>query len=190
MRSRAAVLVALIVGLPLRPATGEVIDRIVAVVDNRPVFLSEVRAVQQVRGTDESVAREALIDEILMYAEARRYLPARPTRDEQERARASLEQPPPAEVHAEDALLTAIARREATILKYVQLRFAPLIHVEDTDVIRAYDARWANDPLAPPLTQVRADLIAEITRGRLDARIESWVAQLRAVASIRYNEGP
>jgi hypothetical protein len=189
MRSRAAVLAALIVGLSLRPALGEIIDRIVAVVDNRPVFLSEVRAVQQVRGTDDSVAREALIDEILMYAEARRYLPARPTRDEEERARASLEQPP-AEAQTEDALLKAIARRQATILKYVQLRFAPLVHVEDTDVTRAYDARWANDPLAPPLTQVRADLIAEITRGRLDARIESWVDQLRAVASIRYNEGP
>lgn len=189
MRSSATVaMLTVAFAIAVRPVGAEIIDRIVAVVDERPVFLSEVRTLQQVRGTDETVAREALIDEILMYAEARRYLPARPTREEEQRARASLGEPTAAQ--NDEVLWQRLARRQATVLKYVQLRFVPLIHVEDADVTHAYDARWAGDPLAPPLAEVRAALVADITRGRLDARIEEWVAQLRAVASIRYNEGP
>jgi hypothetical protein len=51
------------------PPRAELLERIVAVVDGRPLLLSEVRAQQEIRGIDFAAALEAAIDERLMYAE-------------------------------------------------------------------------------------------------------------------------
>jgi hypothetical protein len=54
------------------PAGAEVRERILAVVDDRPILLTEVRVVERVLGLDTAGALEKLIDEWLMFREAAR----------------------------------------------------------------------------------------------------------------------
>ena len=59
-------------------------ERVLAVVDERPLLLSEVRAVEAVRGLGRPQALEASIDERLMFQEASR-LPQAAVSDERSR---------------------------------------------------------------------------------------------------------
>lgn len=145
-------------------AEPRVVERVLAVVDGRPVLLSEVRLAQQVRGEDAGPALEALIDEHLMFAEALRLPQAALTDAEEAKALASLEVLVPGAAADADAL-RRMARRQATILKYVDFRFRPQVRVT------------ADDP------EEKARREAE----ELDARIEAWVKDLRAAAEVRYN---
>ena len=165
MRSSASLALALAAAASAL-AEPRVIERVLAVVDGRPVLQSEVRLAQQVRAEDEATALEALIDEHLMFAEALRLPQAALTEAEEEKALASLE----AQVagpSADPEALRRMARRQATILKYVDFRFRPQVRVA------------TDDPAE------KARLEAE----ELDARIEAWVKDLRAAAAVRYN-GP
>lgn len=149
-----------------------VYDRILAVVDGRPLLLSEVRLVERLRGLPRARALEEAIDERLMYEQAVRLPQTAPSPEESERAYADLvarlgDAPPD-----EDAL-GELARRQATILKYIDFRFRPLVRAEQA--MRA-------EPGAPPETA---------GGDALEGRIEEWVAELREEATIRYNpEGP
>jgi hypothetical protein len=148
------------------PASAEprVIERVLAVVDARPVLLSELRLFQQVRGEEAGPALEALIDEHLMFAEALRLPQAALTDSEEAAALASLEVLVPG-ARADAEALRRMARRQATILKYVDFRFRPQVRIT------------ASSP------EEKARLEAE----ELDARIEAWVKDLRASADVRYN---
>ena len=77
MRSRAAA--SILAGLLAAPgaAQGNVVERILAVVDGRPLLLSEVRVLERLRGLDRQAAVDALIDERLMFREAARPIPLR-----------------------------------------------------------------------------------------------------------------
>ena len=148
------------------PAAAEtrVVERVLAVVDARPVLLSELRLAQQVRGEEAGPALEALIDEHLMFAEALRLPQAALTDAEEAKALASLSARVPGVVRDSDAL-RRMARRQATILKYVDFRF------------RAQVRSTAENP------EEKLFLEAQ----ELDARIEAWVKDLRAAADVRYN---
>ena len=146
---------------------GEVIERILAVVQDRPVLLSEVRVVREVRGLSDELALEALIDERLMFEQAAR-LPQTVVREAEVEAEV-------AKLHAAhptlagrvaDADLRRLVRRQTAILKFVELRFRPQVRV--------------GEDLAPE----RRD---EEERRALDQRIEAWVKELRAQAEVRYN---
>jgi len=142
----------------------QIVERVLAVVDDRPVLLSEVRLAQQVRGEDAAPALEALIDEHLMFAEALRLPQAALTDAEEARALASLKGRVPGAAADPDAL-RRMARRQATILKYVDFRFRPQVRIT------------AEDPEEKALLEA----------AELDARIEAWVKDLRAAAQVRYN---
>jgi hypothetical protein len=188
----AVVLLALLSG---SPASAEVLERILAVVDGRPLLLSEVRLLQQVTGQDEAAARAALVDEWLMFSEAARLPQLAPTPEEEARALASLELPrlgvdawgkrapgptPPAE-----ADLRRLARRQATIVKYVDFRFRPQVRVDEAAVAALYAAEFPSG--TPALGEVAETLRARITERDLDRRIEEWIKELRTAADIRYN---
>ena len=145
-------------------AAPRVVERVLAVVDDRPVLLSEVRLVQQVRGEDAGPALEALIDEHLMFAAALRLPQAALTDAEEAAALSALSARVPEGSGDADAL-RRMARRQATILKYVDFRFRPQVRIS------------AEDP------GQKARLEAE----ELDARIEAWLKDLRAAADVRYN---
>src|SRR6185295_14374641 len=113
-------------------APPRVIERVVAVVDDRPVLLSEVRLAAQVLGEDERAALESLIDEHLMFAAALRLPQASLTDEEEARALAALVDRLPGASGDPDAL-RRMARRQATILKYVDFRFRPQVRVTSED---------------------------------------------------------
>jgi hypothetical protein len=173
---------------PLPCPAAEVVERILAVADTRPLLLSEVRVLERVRGLDQDAALEALIDEDLMYREAARVPQAVVTALEEERAYESLlEKDPGLATTVPEPALRRLARRQASIVKYVAFRFRPQIHVEDAEVLEAFEAEYAGKPEAPPLESVAGQLGERLAARALDERIEAWVKELRAAAAIRYN---
>jgi hypothetical protein len=162
-----------------------VVERILAVVDGRPVLLSEVEVFERVRGETQRQALEGLIDEQLMYREAARLPQASLTADEEQRAFASLRAQLPSASADEEEQLHRLSRRQAAILKYVGFRFRPQVRVREEAVRAAYDAegRGEEGSFEEAAPAIRARLAEE----DLSRRIEGWVKELRQVAEIRYN---
>jgi hypothetical protein len=166
---------------------GEVIERILAVVDGRPVLLSEVRLVEALRGLPREAALEQLIDERLMFREAARLAPTALSAEDEERAFESLRPRAAALLPGAEADLRRLAHRQAVNLRYVDFRFRPQVRVTEEAVRTAYEAELAGLPDAPTLEAVSATLRARLETRSLDEKIEAWVKELRAAAEIRYN---
>jgi len=170
----------------------ELVERVVAVVDGRPLLLSDVRALQAVRGLDEARAREAAIDERLMYLEATRLPQAEVHPEEEEEQLATFRATEPgkaAEVNQAD--LRRLVVRQIAIFKYVEFRFRPQVRVPDEEVRRVWEEEQAGRPAGPALEDEQEAIRARLERRALDERIETWVKELRARIDIRYVEaGP
>jgi hypothetical protein len=190
MRSRAAA--ALLAGMVAVPAAaqGNVVERILAVVDGRPLLLSEVRVLERLRGLDRKAAVEALIDERLMLREAVRLPQAVVTPEEEARAYTDLASRVPPGSGATEDELRRLARRQTAILKYIEFRFRPQVRVEDAEVRAAWEEARAARPDTPPFEEAAPALRARLESAELDKRIEEWVGELRAGAEIRYNALP
>ena len=167
------------------PGRAGVVERILAVVDGRPVLLSEVAVFERVRGETQRQALEGLIDEQLMYREAARLPQASLTAEEEQRAFASLRAQLPSASADEEEQLRRLSHRQAAILKYVGFRFRPQVRVSEEAVRAAYEAegRGEEGSFEEAAPVIRARLAEE----DLSRRIESWVKELRKVAEIRYN---
>jgi hypothetical protein len=163
------------------PAT---IERVMVVVDGRPLLLSDVGDLARVRGLAEEAALEAVIDERLMYQEASRLTQTEVLADEEERALAALlERKPALPVEVGEAGLRRILRRQITILKYVEFRFRPQLRVSDQQVRAAFES----DPQAGESFEAEKERIRErLERRALDERVEAWVRELRVRADVRY----
>jgi len=171
------------------PDKAVLIERVLAVVDRRPVLLSEVRLVERLREVDQRAALDLLIDELLMYAEARRFAQARPSPAEEAAATASL-----VRRHVEgvsQAELRRVALRQATIVKYIGMRLRPLVRVSDEALLRAYEdaqreraAGTAGSTFAAAADEIRERL----TQRELDARVEEWTRRLRESGKVDYPE--
>jgi hypothetical protein len=184
MRFRAATLVLIgFVGV----AQAETIERILAVVDDSPVFLSEVRLLARVQGVAEADALDALIDERLMFREASRLPQAALTAGEEDRAVESVRPRIPNPTAAEAADLLRLARREALIVKYVEFRFRPQVRVSDDDVRAAWSEEHPGRVDEPALEAAAPALREKLTSKALDALVEGWVKELRQRAKVRYN---
>jgi hypothetical protein len=169
---------------------GEVVERIVAVVDERPLLLSDLRAFMAVRGLPEGEALEAAIDERLMHVEAARIPQAEVPAEEEDRALALLVETRPAlrgEVPEPD--LRRLLRRQLAILKYVEFRFRPQVRVSEEEVRRAWEEEQAGRPAGPALEDEQEAIRARLERRVLDERVEAWVRELRARADVRYVGG-
>jgi hypothetical protein len=165
-RTRLLAAFLLAVALPRPASPAEVIEAILAVVQERPILLSEVRVVQEVRGLARDPALEALIDERLMFEQAARLPQSAVTEMEVDRGvKGLLASAPSLAGRVAESDLRRLVRRQAAILKFVEFRFRPQV-------------------------RVAADLAAEerdaAVRRALDERIEAWVKELRAGADIRY----
>ena len=169
----------------------ETIERVVAVVDERPLLLSDVRALQAVRGLAEPKALEAAIDERLMQLEASRLPQADVSPEEEDRALALLLETRPAlRAAVPEADLRRLLRRQLGVLKYVEFRFRPQVRVSDEEVRKAWEEEQAGRPAGPALEDEQEAIRARLERQAIDERIEAWVASLRARAAVRYPEGP
>jgi hypothetical protein len=164
-----------------------VIERILAVVDGRPVLLTEVELMEALRGLSREAALEAVIDERLMSREASRLPQAAVTPEDEARAFESLRLRLPLSAgRIAEADLRRLARRQLAILKYVEFRFRPLVRVGEEELRRAYQAKYAGAGV-PSFEAVSAALQEELERRELDRRLEAWIAELRAGAEVRYN---
>ena len=197
MRSSSlALLATLVPGLALAqaappPARVETVERIVAVVEERPLLWSDVRALAVVRGLDEVPAREAAIDERLMHVEAARLPQADVSPEEEDRALALLlEKRPALRGEVKDPDLRRLLRRQIAILKYVEFRFRPQVRVSDAEVRMAWDDEQAGRAAGPAFEDEEEQLRARLERRALDERIEAWVRELRQRADVRYVGGP
>ena len=167
---------------------GVLIERILAVVDGRPLMLSEVQAVERLRGLDRPAALEALIDERLMFQEASRLPTLTVTAEDEERGYRSLVQKAQgAAAGVLEADLRRLARRQLAILKYVEYRFRPQVRVGDEAVRREYEGRYGREPAAPPFAAAAPEIRQRLADRELGALVEDWVRELRASAEIRYN---
>jgi len=186
--SPAALAVLLLAATPARaqapaPAARETIERVLAVVDERPLLLSDVRTLQAVRSLDPKAALEAAIDERLMYAEASRLVQAEVRPEDESSALALLLARAPALAdRVSEAELRRLLRRQVAILKYVEFRFRPQVRVSDEQV----RAAWAAEAAGPAFEDAQEAIRVRLERQALDARIEAWVVELRARAVVRY----
>ena len=170
------------------PAAAEVRERVLAAVDRRPILLSEVLAVEIVRGFSREEALKATVDEYLMFREASRLAAAASAVGrEDEDLRALLLAHPGLVERVGQGELRRLVRRQAVILKYVELRFLPQVRIGDDVVREAYEAENAGRAEAPAFDAVAEEWRERLTKRDLDARIEGWVKELRAGAEIRYN---
>jgi hypothetical protein len=163
------------------------IERVVAVIGERPLLLSEQRALERVRELAPVPALQALVDERLMYQEAMRLPQAEVLPEEEQRATDELVARRPAlaeTVPASD--LRRLVRRQIAILKYVEFRFRPQLRVGDEEVRAAFEV----DPAAgDSFEAAKAGLRERLERQALDERVESWVRELRLRNEVRYVGG-
>jgi hypothetical protein len=184
---RAALACCLALGLLPARAGAELVERIVAVVDGRPLMLSEVRLLERLRGPAPGAALEALIDEALMFRESSRLAATLATAEEEERAYASLLERLDGPAGPLEEGLRRVARRQTAILKYVAFRFGPQVRVDDATLRAAYEAEQARLAEAPPFEDVVGELRERLQREQLDMKVEAWVRELREGAEIHYN---
>jgi hypothetical protein len=186
---------ALLAAVLVAPARGEepapraeLIERILAVVDDRPLFLSEVKTLGAVRQLEGQAALDAAIDQRLMYAEAARLPQADVSDDEVEAALGRLlAQRPGLRSQAELAELRRLLRRQATIVKYVEFRFRPQIRITAAEIRRAWEGEHGREEAG--FAEAEPQLRERLARRALDERIEEWVKDLRARADVRYVPG-
>ena len=172
---------------PPEPPPVETIERVVAVVDERPLLLSDLRALQAVRGLAEPEALEAAIAERLMHLEASRLPQADVSQEEEDRALALLLETRPAlRAAVPEADLRRLLRRQLGVLKYVEFRFRPQVRVSDEEVRKAWEEEQAGRPAGPALEDEQEAIRARLERQAIDERIEAWVKGLRARADVRY----
>jgi hypothetical protein len=172
------------------PARVEVIERILAVVDDRPLLLSEVRSVEEARGLDRAKALQEAIDERLMAEEAARLPQAEVSEEETDRALAKLlDDHPGIESRVSPAELRRLVRRQAAIYKYVEFRFRPQVRITEAELLAAWEEAHAAGA-AGEFGEAEPALRARLERRAIDERMEEWVKDLRARAEVRYVEGP
>lgn len=169
--------------LPSLAAAGALVEKTVAFVNKRPVLLSDVQLTQALLNLDEAPALERSIDESLMYEEAARLVREKPGEEAISAAITTLREK--AGTGFGEPALRRKALVQLAIASYIDLRLRPLVRVEDAEVRKVFNEKLGQDAEAPPFSQV-APGIREALEGRaLDARIEEWVADLRARADIR-----
>jgi hypothetical protein len=180
-----AVFLAFLLGAPA--ARAEVVERILAVVDGRPLLLSEVRLLGPLRGLDRDAALEALVDEQLMLREASRLAQSVVTAEDEQRAFESLLQRHPGAAALPEAELRRLVRRQTAILKYVEYRFRPQVQIADAAVRQAYEKEYGSRADVPSFEAAAPEIRRQLADRELDEKIEAWVKELRAGAEIRYN---
>ena len=210
---RRLALCALVWSIPLAgplPAAGEtLVDRIVAVVDDDPIFLSDIRRVVglglvtaapgETEGDLHRRVLDALIDQRLRYHEVERFdysaLPADEIERQLGEVRGRFADEAAFRRHLVELGLTEeglrqLLARQLRVLAYVEQRLGPRVFVETEDIRAYYDGELARQAAAegvelPPLEEVRDEIRALLREVRLNQEIDRWTEDLRLAAEIR-----
>ena len=207
-----ALLLVLLAAMPATStpaAAGDVVDRIVAVVDDDPIFLSDVERVVALaliapeEGESPRQLRrrvlDALIEERLRLHEVERYeVAGRVSVDDVERQLANVRQQFGDEAELEAALadlgldqegLRHLLTRQLRVVVYIEERLAPRVFVDLDDIRAYYDteltaAMARRNAALPPLAEVREAIRTLLRERRLNEEIEAWTEELRLAADI------
>lgn len=189
-------------------APSNLVDRIVAVVDDDPIFLSDVRRVVAL-GLVEPLPEEnerrlqrrvldGLIEQRLRFHEVERYdsgpLPVELLERRLEEIRGRYPDRAAFEGHlvelgiAEEDLRYLLAR-QLRILLYVDERLGPRVFVDLEDVRSYYELELvprltAEGAAVPPLEEAREQIRSLLREIRLNEEIETWTEGLRLEAEI------
>ena len=203
MRSTRLAAALLCVLLAAASAAGEIIDRVLAVVDTQLITLSDVRAALKFGlvpadvSTDPiGAALQRLIDRRLMLAEVERYAPPEPAPAAVDAGVAAIDAKFGDALALEIALnQTAMSREELRrairdalrIDAYLQQRFASVAQPSDDDLVRYYrehSAELTVDGRLRPLDDVREIVQARVVEAQRAAVIQQWLEGLRRRATI------
>jgi hypothetical protein len=200
MRTFAAA-VAVVIGAA--GVTAEVIDRILAVVDEQIITLSDARAALRfglvpadVSPDPVEAAMQRLIDRRLMLAEVDRYAPPDPAPEEVDAAVAAIRERFKEAVPFDAALketamspeeLRRFARDSLRIDAYLQQRFASLVQPSDAEAIvyyREHAGEFTTGGQLRPFDEVREDARQALLEQRRAQFLREWVDGLRRRASL------
>lgn len=190
---------ALVLALAPAPAIGEVIDRVLAVVDRQVIMLSDVRAAIDlglVMASGEPAVLEALVKRALVLAEVARYAPPEPDAADIDERLAGIEARLGIDAFGaalrrsglDRQRLRALLRQDALVESYLTQRFSVTAMPTDEQVQAYYRERpgefggaaSAEGPSEAVLAVARERLTAE-RRARL---VDEWIDDLRRRAQI------
>jgi hypothetical protein len=202
MAVRAATMLTLGLGV-VPPAAGEIIDRVLAVVNGSVITLSDVQGalrfgiVSAGAGDDVRAAVERLIDRRLALVEVERYAPPEPAESAIDAAFAAAR----ARFPSEAAFAAALAESGMTVEQlrrhfrddlrrqtYEEQRFGFAVHPTDEEVLeyfRAHPDRFQRGGVLPSFDQVRADVRSALIAERRAELLRDWMAGLRRRADVR-----
>ncbi len=202
----ALVLLAFAAGLAAQEAV--LVDRIVAVVDEEAIFLSDVEQAialgqlvpRQGEGLEELRRRvvDRIVDQRLQLHEVERFDAGQVSIEEVEGQVAAIRarfeddrswQSWLAGLGLDKEGVRHLVRRQLRVLAYVEERLGPRVFV-DLDDVRSYYAgeltaemERRGEPL-PPIAEVREAIRALLRERRLNEKIEAWVEELRLKADV------
>ncbi len=184
-------------------ARAEIIDRILAVVEDQLITLSDVRGVirlglETVPAADDQVATalDRLIERQLMLGEVERFAPPEPPPDIVEARVNAVRARFPDALAFETTLyqtgwpidaVTRYIRDTVRIESYLQQRFTAAIQPSD-DELAAYYRLHANDftngGVLAPYSEVRTKVRAQFIEERRSALVREWLVGLRRRANL------
>lgn len=184
------------------------VDRVVAVVDEDPILLSDIerviglRVVEAREGESPEALRrrvlDGLIEQRLRLHEIGRFGFEETPLDEVDRQVEAIAERFPddaawraelARLGVEEADLRQIVARQLSVLAYVEERLGARVFVGVEEIRRYYDDELLpelerrGEP-APPIDQVREQIRAVLRERRLNEEIERWTEELRTGADV------
>ena len=184
--------------------SGEIIERILAVVNGELIMLSDASAairfglVEPAKGGDPIAgALDALIDRQLQLFEVNRYLPPEPTpeaidgRFAEVRARFASDeayQQALAESGMTEERLRSRVRDNLRIASYRAQRFAAAMQPTEEDLLRYYrlnEPAFTREGALQPFSEVRDQVRARLVADRTGALIGDWLTTLRRRADVQ-----
>jgi parvulin-like peptidyl-prolyl isomerase len=204
MRSRLAVLCGSLVALNAvltRPVAGDVIDRILAVVNGSVITLSDVEGARRFgliasEPADMRTAVERLIDRRLALVEVERYAPPEPPGARIDEAVAAARANFPSEAAFASALaetgmtadqLRRHVRDDLRLRTYEQQRFGFAVAPTEEEALayfRANPDRFARGGTRPAYDDVRAEVRAAMIAEKRAASVREWIDTLRRRADV------
>lgn len=196
------------VGQDAAAAAGELVDRVVAIVDEEPILLSDLRRAiglgmvarregeseaQLLRRTlDEWIERRLRLNEISRFGFESAPLEEVEQQIERLRARFPDEaawQAELAELGLGEAEVRQLLAHQLAVLSYLEQRLGPRAFVSIDEIRRYYDEELVprltalGDPV-PPIDEVREGIRALLREQKLDGEIARWTAELRREADV------
>lgn len=196
-----------------KPSAGEVLDRVVATVNEEAILQSEwddalryecflnQRPVEQVTAAERRATLDRLIDQLMLAQQMKTAGVAPATQDEvAERVREIRRETPGAS--AEPGWKVALARyglvpsvlaervaRQIDMERYVDQRFRPSVYVDAESIETYYRTRLVPElqrsrSAVPPLPEVRGRIERVLTEERVTELLNGWLKTLRAQSRI------